>query len=159
MEPLFVPDANQVKRWLDEGSTTNYICEHCDGLHLSELQQMDGVLDSRIFVESDHLILTTEMEVRPTALLPLTIETGRLNMAFPHSKIFLEVTDDALPKLVVMDTLHTRAGVSFSQFRHFLLTTMENTRQLVSDCQNMGVLTYLDSPAGDEEEVPGVSLH
>ena len=76
-----------------------------------------------------------------------------------HSKQKKSATDDALPKLVVMDTLHTRAGVSFSQFRHFLLTTMENTRQLVSDCQNMGVLTYPDSSAGDEEEVPGVSLH
>ena len=158
MEPLFVPDSNQVKRWLNEGSTTNYICEHCDGLHLSELQQMDGVLDSRIFVESDHLILTTELELRPTSLLPLTIEMGRLNMAFPHSKIFVEVTDKALPKLIIMDTLHTRAGVSFSQFRHFLLTTMESSRQLVTDCQSMGVLTYPDSP-GEDDEDEGVSLH
>jgi len=159
MEPLFVPDTDQVQRWLNEGSTTNYICEHCDGIHLSELQRMDGVLDSRIFVESDHLIITTELELRPTAILPLTVEIGRLNVAFPNCKIFMEITDEALPKLIIMDTLHTRAGVSFSQFRHFLLMMMESTRQLASDCQSMGVLSYPDSPQEDGEQSDHVSLH
>ena len=159
MESLFVPDSDQVRRWLNEGSTTNYICEHCDGLHLTDLQQLDGVLDSWIFVEADHLVLTTEVELRPTALLPLTIEMGRINMAFPHLKVFVEVSDEALPKLIMMDTLHTRAGVSFSQFRHFLLNVMEYTRQLVSDCQNMGVITYPEGPDSDDEESEGSYLH
>lgn len=159
MEPLFVPDADQVRRWLNEGSITNYMCEHCDGIHLSELQRMEGVLDSRIFVESDHLMITTEMELRPTAILPLTVEIGRLNVAFPHCKLFLEVTDEALPKLVIMDTLHTRAGVSFSQFRHFLLMIMEATRQLANDCQDMGVLSYPDQAADESDAAEGISLH
>lgn len=160
MEPIFVPDSEQVRRWLNEGSTTNFVCEHCDGLHLTDLQQLDGVLDSRIFVESDHLFISTELEIRPTALLPMTIELSRINIAFPHVKLFIEVTDESLPKLIIMDTLHTRAGVSFSQFRHFLLSTMETTRQLVSDCQSMGVITYPDqSDSDDEEEGEGVSLH
>jgi len=52
-------DAEQVKQWLQQANIRHYICEHCHGLHLSELQEREGVVDARLFVEEDGILLTT----------------------------------------------------------------------------------------------------
>ena len=90
-------DADQVKRWLQQANIQHYICEHCHALHLAELQGREGVVDARLFVEDDGILLTSELEVRPAALFAVQAELSRLNMAYPSVKLFLDVNDDSLP--------------------------------------------------------------
>lgn len=148
MLALLVPDAAQVERWLRQAGIHHYICDQCHGLHLSELQGRDGVLDSRLFVEEDGLLLSTELEIRPGSLLMMLSEIPRLNMAWPTLKIFIDVNDDALPRLVACDLLLGRAGVTFEQFIHFMQANVDATAQLIEECQQMGCLF------GPEDETP-----
>lgn len=156
MLSLVIPDADQVGRWLRQANIQHYICDQCHGLHISELQGRDGVLDSRLFVEEDGLLMSTELEIRPSALLYLSGELGRLNMLFPALKLFLDVSDENLPRLVACDLLLGRVGVTFEQFLNFIQLMVDVTVQLLDELQQMDAL-YL----GDPTDVPatGGALH
>lgn len=134
------PELSQLQEWLDLAGMEHYQCGHCEGVHLRALQDTTGVIDSRLFVEDYGLLLTTELEVRPGALLQVSADLGRLNMDYPILKVFLDVVDDAMPQLVVASTCHIAAGLSQDQFRHFVLTAVEATGQLALGC---GHLNYL----------------
>lgn len=144
---LVVPDADQVERWLRQAGIQHYICEQCHGLHLSELQGREGVLDSRLFAEEDGILLSTEVEIRPGSLLAMLAELPRMNMAWPNLKIFVDVTDDSLPRLVACNLLLSRVGVTFEQFLHFVQINVDATAQWLDECQQLGCLY------GPEEEV------
>ncbi|MFN3714369.1 MAG: YbjN domain-containing protein [Alcanivoracaceae bacterium] len=148
MLALVVPDAAQVERWLRQAGIHHYICDQCHGLHLSELQSREGVLDSRLFVEEDGLLLSTEVEIRPASMLMLLAEIPRLNMTWPSLKIFIDVNDDALPRVVACDLLLGRAGVAFEQFIHFVQANVDATSQLLDECQQLGCLF------GPEDDIP-----
>lgn len=148
-------DADQVKQWLQQANIQHYICEHCHGLHLSELQGREGVVDARLFVEEDGILLTTELEVRPAALFAVQAELSRLNMAYPSAKLFLDVNDDSLPRLVVCDLLLGRRGVTFDQFIYFVQATVDATLQLMDECQEYNWLIWPD----EFDSGPAEALH
>ncbi|WMC12337.1 YbjN domain-containing protein [Oceanimonas pelagia] len=127
-------------RWLVAGHIDHYICENCHGIHLAELQALDGVLESRLFVEHEDAILTTEVEIRPTGLLTLMADLGRLNMNYPSLKIFVDIVDDNLPRLIAADYLHTQAGMEQHQFQWIVQQTMMATHQLVQELAELGYL-------------------
>lgn len=148
-------DADQIKQWLQQANIQHYICEHCHGLHLSELQGREGVVDARLFVEDDGVLLTTELEVRPAALFAVQAELSRLNMAYPSVKLFLDVNDDSLPRLVACDLLLGRCGISFDQFIYFVQATVDATLQLMDECQQFNWLIWPD----EFDSGPGEALH
>lgn len=147
MTMLQIPDAAQVERWLRQAGIQYYICDQCHGLHLSELQGREGVLDCRLFVEQDSLLLSTELELRPAMMLVVLADIARLNMSWPSLKVFVDVDDDTLPRLVACDVLLTSAGVHFDQFLDFLRVNIESTAQLLDECQQLDYLYGGDSPA------------
>ena len=134
------PDKALLQTWLQGAHLAYYQCNECEGLHLRTLQELEGVIDSRLFLERYGLLLTTELEVRPMALLPIAADLGRLNMDYPTLKIFLDVVDDATPQLVVAGTLPTEPGVTERQFAHFAATTVAATRQLAAECLQLDYL-------------------
>lgn len=147
MLSLVIPDADQVGRWLRQAGIQHYICDQCHGLHISELQSRDGVIDSRLFVEDEGLLLSTELEIQPSRLFDVQAATPRMNMEFANLKVFLDVNDETLPRLVICDLLLGRAGVSFDQFLHFVQATVDATVQLLEECQQMNCL-YLGDDTG-----------
>lgn len=147
MLTVVMPDAEQVTRWLEQANIQHYICDQCHGLHLSELQGREGVVDSRLFVEEEGLLLSTELEVRPAALFAVQAELSRLNMEFPSLKLFLDVNDDSMPRLVACDLLLGRRGVTFDQFIYFVQATLDGTVQLLEDCQESDWLFWPDEDA------------
>ena len=74
------PTKAVLQGWLDATDIDYHLCGECDGLHISALQSLDGIVDSRLFRERYGLLLTTELEIRPVALLALSADIGRLNM-------------------------------------------------------------------------------
>lgn len=157
MLSLLIPDVEQVKRWLTQAGIQHYICDQCHGLHLSELQVREGVSDARLFVEEDRLLLTTELELRPSALVMALVETSALNMQYPLLKVFSDVGDDVLPRLVACNLLLTRQGVTFEQFIHFMQATVDETVSLIDQCMQSGWLVWPDE--GEDADIDLGSSH
>ena len=97
-------------RLMQQARIEHYVCDQCHGIHMVSLQSVEGIQESRIFVEEEGLLFSSELEVRPSSLLPLVAELGRLNMQYPSLKVFLDIIDDNLPRLVVGHTVFTKAG-------------------------------------------------
>ena len=140
MTSIQVPDKALLQEWLDATGTEHYLCGQCVGLHIRALQDTLGVIDSRLFLEEYGLLLTTELEIRPGALLLLSADLGRLNMDYPTLKIFLDVVDEALPQLVVAAMCPAGAGLSRSQFKLFVATTLEAAAHLAQSCEQLNYL-------------------
>ncbi len=140
MAALLAPDKPQLQEWLDHAAMEHYQCGQCEGVHLRALQDTQGVIDSRLFLEDYGLLLTTELEVRPGALLQVSADLGRLNMDYPTLKVFLDVVDDAMPQLVVASTCFITPGLSRGQFDHFVASTVEATGQLALGCAQLNYL-------------------
>lgn len=153
---LQTPDRDLLERWLEEIHVENYLCGHCDGLHITALHALEGVVNSRIYLEQGVLFFSTSFEVRPTALLPLAADLGRLNMDFPTLKIFPDVVDDNTPQLVASASMLTGSRISPDQFAEFVVTTLDGTRLLAEECL---ALNYLFTDADDLQTEGSRSLH
>ena len=145
-----------MQKWLEQVGTEYYLCNQCDGIHLRALQDTVGVIDSRLFLEEFGLLLTTELELRPSAVLAVTADLGRLNMDYPTLKIFLDMVDDALPQLVVAGNLPMGSHLTREQFVHFIAITVEATTQLAEAC---GQLEYLFTEDAAADHAGGSVLH
>jgi hypothetical protein len=144
-----LPDKALLQDWLEQSDVEFYLCGQCEGLHIRALQESPGVVDSRLFLEEYGLLLTTELEVRPGVVLLVAADLGRLNMDYPTLKIFLDLTDEALPQLVVAGSCLSAAGLSRDQFDLFIATTVEATSHLVAACEQLSYLytvTETDRP-------------
>ncbi len=150
------PDRSLLERWLKAAAVDSYVCEHCDNLHLSEVRSQEGVLDSRLIQESFGLLFTTELEIRPMALLAVAADLGRLNMEYPTLKIFLDIVDDATPQLVAASIFPGNEGLTQGQFNHFIAIAMQATLHLAEECLR---LDYLFSEDGSTRQQPRSVLH
>ncbi len=151
MNPGSAPDQRQLEQWLNQAGISFYICDQCNGLHVSGLQELEGIADARLFIEPWGILFSSELVIRPVALLPLAADLGRLNIDYPTLKLFLDVVDDAMPQLVAGGLWLTGAGLSETQFQLFMNTTMEAVRQLVAEC---GHLDYLLPDENAEKPAP-----
>ena len=143
-----------LKTWLNELGVEHYICDHCHGLHLVSMQAHQGVIESRLFAEEWGLLISTEFQLRTSAILPLTAEMGLLNANFPTLKVFIDVEDDSLPQLVAGATTFSGAGLSEAQFALFVTTSIEMMTQLGDDLRQMSCL-FVEN----EDDDPPFSLH
>ena len=84
---------------------------------------------------------------RAQGVLPLVADLGRLNMSYPTLKIFVDVVDDNLPRLMVCNTLQLGAGLTPEQLQLFMSTAMTAMKQLYGECEQAG---YLNPPEASE---------
>ncbi len=133
-----------LKGWLNELVIEHYVCDHCHGLHLSHIQALEGVVESRLFVEEWGLLISTEFQIRSSAILLLASEMGVLNANYPTLKVFVDAADDNLVQLVAGATVFTGAGLSEAQFALFVTTSMEMMSQLGSELRQMNCLLVDD---------------
>lgn len=149
-------DRPLLEHWLRESRVAFEDCGECEGLHLPALRSLEGAIDSRLFLERYGLLLTTELEIRPMALLAVSADLGRLNMQFPTLKVFLDIVDDATPQLVIAGVMPAAPGLALQQFAAFIAMTMEATRQLAEECLQLDFLF----PTGEKAQTgPSSALH
>lgn len=145
MTNLQQPDRDLLERWLEDIHVENYLCGECEGLHINAVHELEGVVNSRIYLEQSIVCFSTALVVRPTALLPLSADLGRLNMDYPTLKIFLDVVDDATPELIVTAHMLTGARITADQFATFVINTLDGTRMLAEECLQLNyVFTDID---------------
>jgi len=152
------PDQRQLEQWLNRAGISFYLCDQCNGLHVSGVQELEGVADARLFIEPWGILFSTELVIRPVALLPLAADLGRLNIDYPTLKLFLDIVDDAMPQLVAGGMWLTGAGLNEAQFQLFMSTTMEALRQLAAEA---GHLDYLlpDENADNSSPIKQPRVH
>lgn len=151
MNASSAPDQHQLEQWLNRAGISFYLCDQCNGLHVSGLQELDGVADARLFIEPWGILFSTEIVIRPVALLSLSADLGRLNIDYPTLKLFLDIVDDAMPQLVAGGLWLTGEGISETQFQLFINTTMEAVRQLAAECGHLDYL-LLEENAGAQPQ-------
>ena len=156
MAELYNPDRDLLEYWLKAIHVENYVCAECEGLHISALQSLEGVVNSRIFQQQGNILFSTELEIRPMALLPLASDLGRINMDYPTLKVFLDVVDDAAPQLVIAANQLCSSGLAQEQFADFVVATMDGTRLLADECFR---LDYLFAEAGKANAPQSRSVH
>lgn len=153
---MTTPDRATLEHWLQKARVTVELCGHCEGLHLSDLRQLEGVVDSRLLVEPFGVLLTTGLEVRPMALMAIAADLGRLSMDYPLLKLFLDIVDDATPQLVVSAIYPGAAGMTQAQFADFLAAGLQATRELATECLR---LDYLFAGESQAPMAPSTRLH
>lgn len=122
MPQLARPSQEDLKRWLETLDIDFYLCGACDGYHLAHLQQCQGVFDSKLeLMEPQGLLaFSTSVELRPTALLTLHSQMNELSQQFTELKLYIDVVDDTLPKLIISCHCLIGAGLTEAQFTEFL---------------------------------------
>ncbi|MGL5948453.1 MAG: YbjN domain-containing protein [Aeromonas sp.] len=138
------PTSELVMRWLQQARIEHYVCDQCHGIHIVSLQSVEGMQESRIFIEEEWIMFSSELELRPAMLFHALADIGRLNVNFPALKIFLDVVDDNLPRLVVGHTVLTKAGLTEAQFLQFVDSVIAATHQIVVECERAGLLNIGD---------------
>lgn len=151
-----LPNRDQLQRWLDDLHVTHYLCDQCEGLHIPALQELEGAVDSRLLQQDYGLLFTTELEIRPMALMAIAADLGRLNMDYPTLKIFVDVVDDATPQLVMACLFPTAGSLTQAQFSPFVTDTMAAVSQLATECLQLDYLFQAPQPAGG---TPSRALH
>ncbi len=146
-------DRDTCANWLQQSETDFHHCGECDALHLDAVRDTPGVVDCRLFVEPWGLLLTCELELRPTALLPISADLGRLNMDYPTLKLFTDVLDDAMPQLVASATVLTSGGLHQPQFDAFVDQALRAIAQLAEECLQLDYL-LTDQPISPERGAP-----
>lgn len=103
-------------------------------------------------MENDGIMFTTELEIRPTALLPLVADLGRLNMNYPALKVFVDVVVNGA---CLTDDLRFTGyhGLTDEQLHLFMRTTIEPR----SNC-TVSANRWAFSIA-DEAIPPGSAMH
>lgn len=138
--------------WLAEHGIRYYLCQDCDGLHLSDTEENLGVLESRLLLESGLVIVSTELSVRPSAVLPLHGSMQLINFDNPLVKVGLSLYDDDVPRLVISGALPTK-GLQADYFIHYLEQVLSASQLVLDHATQMDVLLLddmeLDAPDGD----------
>ena len=159
MHELLIPDGAQIETWLRQAGYEFWLCDRCDGLHISTLQQLDGVLDSRLFIEPYGILFSTEIDLKLSTVMKLNAELVRFNASLPTMKLFMEIMDNGAALLVSSDALITTKGVTYDQFNDFLDMTVEAKKWLLNECHDLQVIFQGETePAAHQPEVTP-SLH
>ena len=133
---LVIPDDDLVMQWLDKMGESHFVCDACHGIHLSRLQSDATGLEGRVFVEDYGILLTSEVAIRPSLMISLAGEMSNINAGYPFLKVFVDVVDQELPRLVIANTLLVgKVGVNFDQFQLFLETTVMAAEEIFSEAR------------------------
>jgi len=147
---------DHLETWLEDLTVRHYLCPNCEGIHLADLEEEVGVLESRIFLDEGLIIISTELPIRPSSVLPLHGSLNLVNFEHPLVKVTLNLNDDEIPRLVISGTL-IADGLSASYFKTYLNAVTAGTLQVLQSACAMDVL-FLDEPTSDTDGEGG-ALH
>lgn len=147
---------DHLETWLQDLTVRHYLCPNCEGIHLTDLEEQVGVLESRIFLDEGLIIISTELPIRPSAVLPLHGSLNLVNFEHPLVKVTLNLNDDEIPRLVISGTLIANE-LSPSYFNAYLNAVTAGSLQVLEHATALDVL-FLDEPELDLEGSPD-ALH
>ncbi|QIZ76676.1 YbjN domain-containing protein [Ferrimonas lipolytica] len=161
MATLPIPDHSELQSWLKQFEIDFYHCGNCEGMHLPILQDNPVIYDAKVEIEGDFLYLTASIELRPTGLMQAYAELSRLNCEFPTLKIFVEMIDESLPRLLMCHNLALIPGISKAQFEFFVRDGIDQMHQVAAEVGKLNI-NFNEEPVEEIqiETVPtGLMMH
>ncbi|MBK5142506.1 YbjN domain-containing protein [Budviciaceae bacterium BWR-B9] len=153
MDKLIVPDLALMRSWLEQLGIAFFECDSCQALHLPYLQSVDGIFDAKVDLLENVILFSAVAEIRPVALIPLVADLSQINASSLTTKVFIDVQDDNLPKLVICQSLSVAAGITLEQFRLLLQEAEEQTTQIIMEARANELLTVSDNERETEEDI------
>lgn len=140
MDTLVIPDLAMLKRWLEQLSISSFECDACEALHLPHMQSLGGIFDAKVDLADNVIVFSALAEIRPSAMISLFAELSQLNASSLTMKVFMDIQDDNIPRLVLCQSLSVGAGITVDQFSYFLQEAEEQTSQIILEAQSNGWL-------------------
>lgn len=159
MDTLIVPDLAMMRRWLEQLGISFFECDACQALHLPHMQNIDGVFDAKVDLVDNVILFSALSEIRPTGLIPLVADLSQINASTLTVKVFIDIQDDNMPKLIICQSLSAGAGVALTQFRHFLQEAEEQVAQIIMEARANDLLLMSDSESDEEYAVPQTNTY
>ncbi len=123
-------DQTQLQALLEQIQANHHLCGRCQGLHLNEMEALEEVLEARLFCFADFLNLIVDIEIKPSAIFPFQALCGQLNQQLLACKIFLQIEDELLPKVVCCTNLANQ-DIGSAQLAHWLISSEQQIKELV----------------------------
>lgn len=159
MHELLIPDVARIETWLIQAGYEFWMCDHCESVHFSELHRLDGVLDSRLFIQPFGILFRTELDLKLSSVMKLNGELGRFNLALPTIKLFMDIMDNGSALLVASDAIITTRGITYEQFINFLEMTIEAKKWMLTECHDIQVIYHSEMDASTQHLEASPSLH
>lgn len=150
METLIVPDLALMRRWLEQLGVSFFECDSCQALHLPHLQDVNGVFDAKVDLLENVILFSAVAEIRPVALIPLVADLSQINASSLTTKVFIDIQDDNLPKMVICQSLSVAAGITLEQFQLLLQEGEEQTTQIIMEARANELLTVSDNDTDED---------
>ncbi|AKJ42392.1 YbjN domain-containing protein [Pragia fontium] len=152
MDKLIVPDLALMRLWLEQSGVSFFECDSCQALHLPHLQSIDGIFDAKVDLLENVILFSAVAEIRPIALIPLVADLSQINASSLTTKVFVDIQDDNLPKLVICQSLSVGAGIAIEQFQLLLQEAEEQTTQIIMEARANELLMISDNDGDREAE-------
>lgn len=140
MDSICYPDITKLREWLDQLKTSYFECDSCSALHLPHMQNIDGIFDAKLDILNNVLVLSALAELKPTAIVTLVANISQINASSLTAKVFLEINNENLPKLIVSQSFSLEAGMTYRQFCHFLQQAEEQISAIVFEILSNNLL-------------------
>lgn len=157
MDSICYPDISQLRAWLDELKTSYFECDSCSALHLPHMQNIEGIFDAKLDILNNVLILSALAELKPTAIITLVANISQINASSLTAKVFLEINNENLPKLVVSQSFSLEPGMTYRQFCHFLQQAEDQIAAIIFEIFSNNLL-YSNHDEFEEDDGENESL-
>lgn len=154
MDSLIVPDLDLLRRWLDQLGITFFECDSCQALHLPHMQNFDGVFDAKVDMIDQTILFSALAEIRPTSLITLVADLSQMNASTLAVKVFVDIQDDNLPKLIACLSLNGSVGVTLEQFAEFMKQGEEQLSMIMMETRANGMLFLGEGEESDADYDP-----
>lgn len=153
MEAICYPDIPQLREWLDQLKTSYFECDACSALHLPHMQNIDGIFDAKLDILSNVMVISALAELKPTAIITLLANISQINASSLTAKVFLEINDENLPKLVVSQSFSLAAGITYNQFGHFIQQSEEQISAIIFEIHSNHLLYSNSDEREDDDDI------
>ncbi|KFD18035.1 putative sensory transduction regulator [Tatumella ptyseos ATCC 33301] len=154
MDALVTPDLEMLRDWMDKTTIDWFECGSCQALHLSAMQNIDGVFDAKLDIIDNVILVTVSAEVRSSALLTLVGEISQINASSLTAKCFLDIQDDSLPRLIICQSLSIGYGLALPQFSFFMQQSEEQLSMIIMELAANHLLVTSENTASPHTVQP-----
>ncbi|MFP3028936.1 MAG: YbjN domain-containing protein [Arsenophonus sp.] len=159
MDLIYFPDIAKLREWIVQFKTSYFECDNCQALHLPHMQNIDGVFDAKVDIVENILVFSVLAELKPTSIITLLANLSQINASSLTAKVFMEINDENLPKLVVSQSFSLSAGMTCNQFLSFLQQAEEQMAAIIFEVYNNDLLYNSSKEDIDDEELSDRPLH
>lgn len=151
MDKLVIPDITILKVWLEQLDIVYYECDNCDALHLYAAQTIDGLVDAKLDIIDNAIVCSASAIIRPSVIMSFMSDINQINASTLTTKLFIDIQDDDLPRLIMCQAFSIMNGFTRSQFHGFIVEFEDQIMQIMTDIKANHLL--FNEEKDEQEEI------